>query len=128
MKPWVHYVPVQSDLSDLKEQFDWAESHQDKAREISGAATLLARRMGTHKGMEALFHEMFEDPLRRVIDAYRPMSQGTWQKAVEGKKMEPTCKRNDHVRCFWNSNTLAKDAAAKCSEEDAKRPSECITL
>ena len=26
--PWKHYIPVRSDLSDVKERFDWAEANQ----------------------------------------------------------------------------------------------------
>eukprot|EP01083_Nonionella_stella_P255993 877932_1 len=66
MEPWVRYVPVKSDLSDLKQQFEWAGNHQDKAREISEAATNLARRLGTKEGFDALFHEMFEVLFNRL--------------------------------------------------------------
>jgi len=29
-KPWVHYVPVKDDFSDLQEKFAWCETHQDE--------------------------------------------------------------------------------------------------
>lgn len=37
--PWVHYVPVREDLTDLMEKLEWAETHQDEARRISENAT-----------------------------------------------------------------------------------------
>ena len=30
--PWVHYVPVSSDLSDLRERVRWIEEHPEKKR------------------------------------------------------------------------------------------------
>lgn len=129
MKPWIHYVPVQSDLSDLKEKFDWAKSNPDEARKISAAATALARRLGTPEGFQDLYREIFEDPLRRVVDAYLPVKEGTtWQDAVEGKRMEASCKWKtmDHVRCFWSSNpATSKYAIDKCLVQDDELPGSC---
>jgi hypothetical protein len=36
LEPWVHYIPVESDLSDLKKQVDFAVSskHQKQVRQI----------------------------------------------------------------------------------------------
>ncbi|KAL7553009.1 hypothetical protein ACHAWF_016247 [Thalassiosira exigua] len=82
MVPWVHYVPIKSDLSDLREKYDWAENHPRMARQISDNATLLARSLGTPEGMDALFRRFFEGRLRRAVEAYRPMEGGDWRSAV----------------------------------------------
>ena len=29
-KPWVHYLPVKMDLSDLKEKIEWARTHDEE--------------------------------------------------------------------------------------------------
>ena len=34
LKPWVHYVPVKADLSDLIEKIRWAKNNDDKAKKI----------------------------------------------------------------------------------------------
>lgn len=34
LEPWVHYLPVQDDFSDLKDKLQWAESHQDECQEM----------------------------------------------------------------------------------------------
>ena len=39
LKEWVHYIPVKGDLSDLKEKFEWALSHDAECQEISKNAT-----------------------------------------------------------------------------------------
>lgn len=35
IKPFVHYIPVKADLSDLSTQISWAESHQQEAQQIA---------------------------------------------------------------------------------------------
>ena len=34
LEPWVHYVPVASDLSDIMDRIEWARDNDDKARQI----------------------------------------------------------------------------------------------
>lgn len=38
LKPWVHYIPVRYDLSDLQEKLNWAKTHDRQAQEISNNA------------------------------------------------------------------------------------------
>jgi hypothetical protein len=35
LEPWVHYVPVKEDLSDLLEHYEWAENNPEKAARIA---------------------------------------------------------------------------------------------
>lgn len=35
LKPFVHYIPVKEDLSDLTEKLDWAETHYEEALQIA---------------------------------------------------------------------------------------------
>ena len=72
----MHYVPVKADLGDLREKYEWAESHPAMAKRISDNATSLARSLGTPEGMEAMFHRFYEWPLRRVMEAYQPLPLG----------------------------------------------------
>ncbi len=60
MKPFVHYVPVKSDLSDLIEKIHWCKTHNDKCREIAKNARLFFAKYITEESvydyMEALMH------------------------------------------------------------------------
>ena len=38
LKPWVHYVPVKSDLSDLLDQIRWCQNNDEKCQEIVNSA------------------------------------------------------------------------------------------
>ena len=35
LKPWVHYIPLKHDLSDLEQKLKWAADHDKDAKEIS---------------------------------------------------------------------------------------------
>lgn len=43
LEPWVHYVPVRSDLSDLVKRVAWLQEHDDDAARIGRAAAEWAR-------------------------------------------------------------------------------------
>jgi len=43
LKPMVHYVPIQYDLSDLREKIEWLIANDDKAKEIAANAMEFAR-------------------------------------------------------------------------------------
>jgi len=84
--PWMHYVPVQSDLSDLMDKLDWAETHPAEARKIAETATEFMRQMGTPEGYNNLFVEDVVKPLKGVIEAYVPGSHGDWEKFLKNSK------------------------------------------
>lgn len=46
--PWVHYVPVQSDLSDLEAAIDWIFTNDRQAREIGEAGRAFANGLDFH--------------------------------------------------------------------------------
>jgi len=71
--PWEHYIPVETDLSDLREKFEWAETHPAEAKRIAEAATMFARWMGSDEGFAVLYENHMVAPLRRVLEAYAEM-------------------------------------------------------
>lgn len=42
LKPYIHYIPVKEDLSDLIEKLDWAENHYKEAKQIGQNAQYYA--------------------------------------------------------------------------------------
>lgn len=74
MKPWRHYIPVSSDLGDLKRKFEWAESHPERSHQIAEEGTNLMRHLSSREGFEQMFNEVMTEPLRRIIEAYQPVS------------------------------------------------------
>ncbi|KAJ7243594.1 glycosyl transferase family 90-domain-containing protein [Mycena haematopus] len=45
LKPYVHYIPVRIDLSDLVEKVEWAIAHEAEARQIQETGMLFAQRV-----------------------------------------------------------------------------------
>ena len=77
---WKHYIPIQEDLHDLKEKFEWAESHQDQANKIALEGIEFMKQLGTPQGFGRIYEQDFVQPLQRVIDAYQPVSSlGTYE-------------------------------------------------
>jgi hypothetical protein len=74
MVPWVHYIPVIWDLSDLYERYQWAEANPIKCQEMSKNASELARYLMSPEYMEMLYNELYRDYLGQVIAAYQPTS------------------------------------------------------
>jgi len=39
LKPWIHYIPIKHDLSDVIEKIDWCKKNDDKCKKIAQNAT-----------------------------------------------------------------------------------------
>eukprot|EP00571_Detonula_confervacea_P016931 CAMPEP_0172303258 /NCGR_PEP_ID=MMETSP1058-20130122/4817_1 /TAXON_ID=83371 /ORGANISM="Detonula confervacea, Strain CCMP 353" /LENGTH=589 /DNA_ID=CAMNT_0013014003 /DNA_START=219 /DNA_END=1986 /DNA_ORIENTATION=+ len=70
--PFVHYVPVKEDLSDLHEMYEWAEMHDRKSRSIAKAGTEFVRRLSRPEGLDELSRRHLLKPLEDLIQAYEP--------------------------------------------------------
>lgn len=55
MKPWVHYVPVAADLSDLIERIEWCKSHDAECEAIAAASLALGQKIMTREACEDYF-------------------------------------------------------------------------
>ena len=71
--PFVHYIPVSTELSDLREKYEWAEAHPDEARAISEAGTAFIKYMTSMEYWKRSFDRFFVKRLNSVIEAYRPV-------------------------------------------------------
>lgn len=60
LKPWIHYVPVKYDLSDLEERYEWAENNQDKVLEIVNNAY--------NFGIKNMSPEIMKNKLKDLIE------------------------------------------------------------
>ncbi|HSX38260.1 MAG TPA: glycosyl transferase family 90 [Chlamydiales bacterium] len=58
LKPYVHYIPVKRDLSDLFEQLAWAEEHDEEARKIAENAQQFALTNLTTESRRLYFYKV----------------------------------------------------------------------
>ena len=65
LKPFVHYIPVEADLSDLDEKYKWAEEHPEEAQKIAQNALDYAK---THLTLKAATLDFAQTILKYVED------------------------------------------------------------
>lgn len=70
LKPWVHYIPVQWDLSDLHDRYLWAEDHPQECQAISERATEFAKHLLSGSYMSQLWNDLFGDYLGEAVRAF----------------------------------------------------------
>lgn len=56
LQPWVHYVPVAADLSDLAERIDWCLAHDERCRWIGNNGAVLAASLDDGSQLRASCH------------------------------------------------------------------------
>ena len=68
--PWVHYIPLNEDMSDLHEKFLWAESHPEEAFKISKQATQFVKDFITPDGLKEHARKHFVPEMKDYIEGY----------------------------------------------------------
>lgn len=53
LEPWVHYVPLYRNLTDVEEKTQWVMSHSEEAQRIAQRATLFMYDMFFHPNAKA---------------------------------------------------------------------------
>jgi hypothetical protein len=58
MKPWVHYVPLEFDFSDLIDRYDWLVAHPAQARQIAENGWRFAKDVLNPRALETYFAQV----------------------------------------------------------------------
>mmetsp|Transcript_5426 Transcript_5426/g.8897 ORF Transcript_5426/g.8897 Transcript_5426/m.8897 type:complete len:513 (+) Transcript_5426:119-1657(+) len=112
MKPWVHYIPVRTDLTDLKQKFDWAEKNPEGAKLISEEATRFAEHLISRQYLAKTYRTLFIDYLGQVVRSYKPQGKHSLDSLLQqyhdaGMIIHPlsTC---DETFCTTNADGVEK--------------------
>lgn len=62
VEPWVHFVPIKSDLSDLAEKIEWCREHDQECREIAVRGNAFAKSLN--------YDAEIESAVRRINAAF----------------------------------------------------------
>jgi hypothetical protein len=65
LKPYVHYIPVRDNLSDIFQKILWAQAHDEECREISERAQKFARQYLTEEMVYLYFYRLIEAYARK---------------------------------------------------------------
>jgi hypothetical protein len=52
VKPWVHYIPVKIDYSDLEKYLKWANANKNEAQKISHRAQTISHKFLNLRNMQ----------------------------------------------------------------------------
>lgn len=72
--PWVHFVPVKSDMSDIEQNIRWIFEHDDEARKIAENALEFCRTVLSPEGQRAYLDEAIE---RHIQENQKPAPKQT---------------------------------------------------
>merc|ERR1711871_385556 len=61
LKPYEHYVPVKSDLSDLEKQINWCKQNDDKCEQIAKNALDFYNKYLSKQGTYDYFYNLLND-------------------------------------------------------------------
>ncbi|XP_060785351.1 protein O-glucosyltransferase 2 isoform X4 [Neoarius graeffei] len=61
LKPWVHYIPIKADLSDLLEKIQWAKEHDEEAQKIAQAGQQFARTYLMGDSIFCYYFKLFQE-------------------------------------------------------------------
>jgi Glycosyl transferase family 90 len=71
LEPWVHYIPLAVDLSDVEEKVQWMMDHDDEAREIARRGHLWITDMMFHPDAMNDHEEILKEQMQRYRAHFR---------------------------------------------------------
>jgi Glycosyl transferase family 90 len=86
MEPWVHYIPINANLLDIRSAFEWAERNQERVKIIAQESTKLAKWINSEAYMQAIYKDYFLDDLIDIVKAYDPEDKAWEESLVEYSK------------------------------------------
>jgi Glycosyl transferase family 90 len=82
LEPWVHYVPLNADASDVEEKMRWVVEHDEHARRIAHRGSLWMQDLVFHPESLEDDREIQEEILRRYMAHFAPLSDSESMDAV----------------------------------------------
>lgn len=70
LEPWVHYIPINKELSDVDEKMQWVLDHDEKAKEIAHRGSLWIKDLLLHPDAARDDELIYDDLLRRYMSHF----------------------------------------------------------
>jgi Glycosyl transferase family 90 len=67
LQPWVHYIPLDDDLSDAQDKTQWILDHDDAARKIAHQGSLWIRDLVLHPDSKSDDEAITREIIQRYI-------------------------------------------------------------
>jgi Glycosyl transferase family 90 len=76
MVPWKHYIPIDNDIHDMRNKWEYAQSNPEQIRHISEESSELAKFLLSDTYMEKVFQDLFVHYLGKLVRGFIP--DGFW--------------------------------------------------
>lgn len=60
LEPWVHYIPLDLDLTDIVEKVQWMLDHDEEARQIAVRGSLWMKDMVSHPDADKIYGDILK--------------------------------------------------------------------
>ncbi|CAH1778700.1 unnamed protein product [Owenia fusiformis] len=67
LKPYVHYIPIKADLSDLVEQIQWAKDHDEEAQQIGKNGQEFVRKNLMSNNVFCYYAALFKEYAKKLV-------------------------------------------------------------
>ena len=104
IKPWVHYIPIEWDLGDLRQKYEWAEANPEECQAISQRATDFFLDFRRRENIQDLYHRLFQKYLGSLVDAYVPKENESVQDILDSYKNQEGVEDLDEFYPFGTCN------------------------
>jgi Glycosyl transferase family 90 len=75
LEPWVHYIPLSEDLSDVAEKMQWVLGHDSLAQQIAWQGALWIRDLVLHPDAETDDQRVTDEMIRRYLAHFRNLNE-----------------------------------------------------
>ena len=65
LEPWVHFIPINENLTDIEEKMQWIIDHDEDAQKIAHRGSLWMKDLMFHPDSESDSQEVFDEMARR---------------------------------------------------------------
>jgi hypothetical protein len=65
LEPWVHYIPLNKELSDVEERMQWVIDHDEEAQQIARRGSLWMKDLLLHPNSADEDDRIYEEIIRR---------------------------------------------------------------
>ena len=113
LKPWQHYVPVDSNLRNLSAAITWAREHDDEARKIAERGRAVALRWLAPAAVFTYAEEL--------LLQYEPLMHYT--PSLDARAVRFNCANDSaaHIQCFFTAPSKESAARKKRRHDESSR-------
>ena len=96
LKPYEHFVPVKSDLSDLISQIKWCKKNDAKCKQIAENSVAFHRKYLSRKNLTKYFSELLWSLSSTTGNYYQEIYHNEWQHTFESKILDEMIRSKDN--------------------------------